>query len=72
MVTDTSKNICNQYGKPGQQSDLNSIYKIRKQQKKPRKGQSMLHLVLLIGATKMKLILPYTGMEALAKTFPHH
>ena len=35
----------------------------------------MLHLLLLIGATKVeknKLILLYTSMAALAKTFPRH
>ena len=54
MVTDTSKNIYNQYDKPGQQSDLNSIYKTRKQQNKTKKGQSILHLFLLIAAAKME------------------
>ena len=35
----------------------------------------MLHLLFLIGTTKAeknKLILPYTSMVTLAKTFPHH
>ena len=35
----------------------------------------MLHLLLLIGATKVKenkLILLYASMAAMAKSFPHH